>query len=232
VAKPINSTAVSLFTYEPQRNKVSLYFKIMTRGKSLSYGVILGSLTLVSMGIALTFLVLGRKHFTDVPSKYPALHSWGNILLLISLILWLLGVLIETVRRLIAVFTHNKFSGHFGFLGLTLGILLFVFFLIPSLIITRGVSASGRCINNLRQIDAAKQMWGMEHHKTGEDIPTETDLIPYLSRRNTTNPDLPHCPLGGAYQINALKGPPTCSFTLTLTNPPPGHWVTNHVLPY
>jgi len=69
------------------------------------------------------------------------------------------------------------------------------------------------CINNLRQIDAAKQEWALENNKTADDIPTAQDLLPYLS-----NLVFPVCPSGGTYTINAVGVPPTCS-------------VPGHVLP-
>jgi len=66
------------------------------------------------------------------------------------------------------------------------------------------------CINNLRQIDAAKQEWALENSKTADDIPTALELLPYL-------PDaiFPGCPSGGTYTINAVGVPPACSI--------PGH---------
>ena len=80
------------------------------------------------------------------------------------------------------------------------------------------------CIGNLRQIDSAKHMWAIEQHKQSGDVPTESDLLPYIGplRRQ-----LPHCPLQGTYAINAVGELPTCSLpghTLTKeTNPsPPG----------
>jgi regulator of replication initiation timing len=66
------------------------------------------------------------------------------------------------------------------------------------------------CINNLREIDAAKQQWALENDKTADAIPTALELLPYL-------PDgiFPMCPSGGIYMINAVGVPPTCSI--------PGH---------
>ncbi|MGA2279410.1 MAG: cell division protein ZapB [Verrucomicrobiota bacterium] len=69
------------------------------------------------------------------------------------------------------------------------------------------------CINNLRQIDAAKQQWALENDKTADAIPSAQDLLPYLS-----NLVFPVCPSGGTYTINAVGVPPTCS-------------VPGHVLP-
>jgi regulator of replication initiation timing len=69
------------------------------------------------------------------------------------------------------------------------------------------------CINNLREIDAAKQQWALEYQKTADAIPSVQDLLPYLS-----NLVFPICPSGGTYAINAVGVPPTCS-------------VPGHVLP-
>jgi len=66
------------------------------------------------------------------------------------------------------------------------------------------------CINNLRQIDAAKQQWALENDKTADAIPPAQDLLPYLP-----NMVFPVCPSGGTYTINAVGVPPTCSI--------PGH---------
>ena len=69
------------------------------------------------------------------------------------------------------------------------------------------------CINNLRQIDAAKQQWALENSKTDEAVPVAQDLLPYL-KGNV----FPVCPSGGTYTINAVGLPPACS-------------VPGHVLP-
>ena len=75
------------------------------------------------------------------------------------------------------------------------------------------VTQLNTCINNLRQIDAAKQQWALENDKTADAIPPAQDLLPYLS-----NMVFPVCPSGGTYTINAVGVPPTCS-------------VPGHVLP-
>lgn len=69
------------------------------------------------------------------------------------------------------------------------------------------------CINNLRQIDAAKQQWALENNKTAAAIPTARDLLPYFK-----DGIFPVCPSGGAYTIGAVGDLPTCS-------------VPGHVLP-
>ena len=66
------------------------------------------------------------------------------------------------------------------------------------------------CIENLKQIDAAKQQWMLVNNKTDVDVPTAQDLLPYLKGGS-----FPVCPSGGTYSINAVGLPPTCSI--------PGH---------
>lgn len=62
------------------------------------------------------------------------------------------------------------------------------------------------CINNLRQIDGAKQQWALEKNKPDDAVPTVRNLLPYLK-----DGAFPVCPDGGAYSINAVGELPTCS---------------------
>ena len=62
------------------------------------------------------------------------------------------------------------------------------------------------CINNLRQIDAAKNQFALENKKTNGDAVTEADIKPYLAGGN-----LPKCPAGGKYVIGKVGENPTCS---------------------
>ncbi|HEX5218259.1 MAG TPA: hypothetical protein VFZ59_01725 [Verrucomicrobiae bacterium] len=66
------------------------------------------------------------------------------------------------------------------------------------------------CINNLRQIDGAKNQWALEHQKTADAIPTAQDIAPYF-----TDQIIPVCPAAGKYTLNAVSVAPTCSI--------PGH---------
>ena len=62
------------------------------------------------------------------------------------------------------------------------------------------------CLQNLRAIDAAKQLWALEYKKDARDTPTEKDLLPYLK-----GAVMPVCPAGGAYLIGSMDEPPICS---------------------
>ncbi len=64
------------------------------------------------------------------------------------------------------------------------------------------------CINQLRQIDAAKVQWALDKSKTTADVPSITDLLPYLKDQT-----FPVCPDGGNYSINSAGELPTCSIS-------------------
>jgi hypothetical protein len=66
------------------------------------------------------------------------------------------------------------------------------------------------CINNLRQIDIAKQMWATDNQKPRGTLLTAADLAPYLGPKG-----LPACPAGGVYTLNPVGIPPICNI--------PGH---------
>ncbi|HUZ07831.1 MAG TPA: hypothetical protein VMV89_10145 [Candidatus Paceibacterota bacterium] len=75
---------------------------------------------------------------------------------------------------------------------------------IPNFVKARSTAQENACINNLRQLDAAKNEWALEKGKKEGDVPTKEDLLPYLR-------SWPVCPSGGTYSINAVGEPPTCS---------------------
>jgi hypothetical protein len=69
-------------------------------------------------------------------------------------------------------------------------------------------SSVNACLNNLRQIDAAKQQWALEHNATVTNVVTWMDVKPYLSHWGGK---LLWCPQGGVYRLGHLDEPPTCS---------------------
>ena len=84
---------------------------------------------------------------------------------------------------------------------------------IPTFVRARNTAQKNSCINNLRQIDGAKQQWALENKMTDTSTPATTDVQNYLK-----NNLFPHCPAAGTYGVNAVNTDPTCS-------------VTGHVLP-
>jgi len=79
----------------------------------------------------------------------------------------------------------------------------------PAPVVTPAAMAAAllnACVNNLRQLDAAKQQWALEKNKTADAIPTAQEIAPYLKDNQ-----VPVCPAGGQYSLNALSSTPTCS---------------------
>jgi len=60
-------------------------------------------------------------------------------------------------------------------------------------------SQAAFCVNNLRQIEGAKQQWALEHNRPAGSLVGVQDLAPYFP-----NKTFPVCPGGGAYTINTI----------------------------
>ncbi len=102
---------------------------------------------------------------------------------------------------------------------------------IPSFMKARQTSQKNSCINNLRQIDSAKEQWAINEKKTNgvavlvgdatetNEIVAVNEYIKGLAGLTNT----PTCPGGGVYAYNAIGTLPTC----TLSNAPLNHvWAT------
>ncbi len=61
------------------------------------------------------------------------------------------------------------------------------------------------CINNLRQIESAKEQWAMETNQNEGAVPQSSDLTPYIRS------GFPSCPASGTYTINGVGTNATCS---------------------
>ena len=81
---------------------------------------------------------------------------------------------------------------------------------IPNFVRARTTSQKNACINNLRQIDGAKQQWALENHQQSTASPGSTSLRPYMGR-GTAGSLFPTCPASGNYTIGNIATPPTCS---------------------
>jgi hypothetical protein len=79
---------------------------------------------------------------------------------------------------------------------------------IPNFVKARETSQQNACINNLRQLDAAKNEWALEKGKKEGDVCTAEDLKPYI---RLVNGQLPKCPAGGTYTIGPVGENPKCS---------------------
>ena len=81
----------------------------------------------------------------------------------------------------------------------------------PNFLKSRETAQRHMCIENLSQIESAKQIWGVENGKKDGDVPVESDLIGpvlYIKR-------MPECVAGGTYSFNAVGANASCTI--------PGH---------
>ncbi len=89
---------------------------------------------------------------------------------------------------------------------------------IPNFIRARTTSQANACVNNLRQMDGAKQQWALERRQTSTASVNNTDITPYIKLNSASS--LPGCPAGGTYTLGAVSVNPTCNIANTTT---PGH---------
>ncbi len=81
--------------------------------------------------------------------------------------------------------------------------------LLPMFVRAHNTSASNACVNNLRNIQAAKEQWATENRKTTNDVPTWDAIRPYLGRGSEG--EIPKCLDGGTYTLGRVGEPPKCS---------------------
>jgi prepilin-type N-terminal cleavage/methylation domain-containing protein len=88
---------------------------------------------------------------------------------------------------------------------------------IPNFLKARATSQQNACINNLRQIDAAKQQWALETGQAPTVLPTAINITPYLGRGAAGSLTSVVCPLdplkafGSSYTMNTLSLAPQCT---------------------
>ena len=96
---------------------------------------------------------------------------------------------------------------------------------IPNFVKARTTAQKNACINNLRQIDGAKQQWALETKQLSTATPNEIEVGSFLGRAGTVAGVV--CPAGGtgatfasSYTINQVDTGPACLIV-----------PTTHVLP-
>src|SRR5689334_21344512 len=80
------------------------------------------------------------------------------------------------------------------------------FFLFRQFMISRSTASTSSCINNLRQIDGAKDQWAIENEMTNGANPDTNAVFQYIK-----GGQMPLCPDGGVYSLNPVGTNPTCS---------------------
>src|ERR1700685_4530730 len=85
---------------------------------------------------------------------------------------------------------------------------------IPNFVRARLKAQQSACINNLRQIDGAKQTWALENKAGQTTVPVIANIQPYLGRG--TAGTAPTCPADPAntfatsHSLNDLQPAPAC----------------------
>jgi len=80
---------------------------------------------------------------------------------------------------------------------------------IPNFVKARGTAQKNACINNLRQIDGAKEQWALENRASAGAAVAVTgagNVNEYIKGQTT-----PICPAGGTYTYGAVGTDPACS---------------------
>jgi prepilin-type N-terminal cleavage/methylation domain-containing protein len=83
---------------------------------------------------------------------------------------------------------------------------------IPNFVKARTTAQKNACINNLRQIDGAKEQWALEKKVAPNTAINQGEVDAYIKGGT------PKCPASGNYTYGVVDTPPTCD-------------VTDHVLP-
>ncbi len=85
---------------------------------------------------------------------------------------------------------------------------------IPNFVKARETAQKNACINNLRQIDGAKEQWALENNKTSGAVPDDS-VAEYIKG------GYPDCPASGGYSTGNIGTDPSCDLSAS----------KDHVLP-
>ena len=168
---------------------------------------------------------------SEIPSlSNPAVEPKNSALAIWSLVLGILGLICFSIFSALPgvicghmAYSRIKRSGGTlvgsglalaglitGYSAIALSLILIPIMLavaIPNFVKARTIAQTNVCINNLRQIQGAKQQWASENKKLDSYSPTAEDLNPYLKKgfRSLT------CPAGGTYSVNTVDQDASCS---------------------
>ena len=81
---------------------------------------------------------------------------------------------------------------------------------IPNFVRARTTSQMNACINNLRQIDGAKQQWALETKQATNAVPGYSDISGYLKNAVSCPSAGTDTSFSGSYTINDVSTLPLC----------------------
>ena len=83
----------------------------------------------------------------------------------------------------------------------------------PTWVRARTTSQANTCINNLRQIDGAKQQWALESKQPTNALPVFDDISGYLKSVVVCPSGGPSSTFASTYEINDVSTKPTCQIS-------------------
>src|SRR5437899_9657111 len=81
---------------------------------------------------------------------------------------------------------------------------------IPNFVRARTPSQMNACINNLRQIDGAKQQWALETKQASTAAPSYSQISVYLKNAVSCPSNGSDTSFGGSYTISTVDALPLC----------------------
>ena len=90
---------------------------------------------------------------------------------------------------------------------LIIGVLMSI--AIPGFMQARQTARKSACIDNMKQIENAKEQWAMDNRKNTGDAVAFTDLVGATLYMKST----PSCPAAGTYTLNPISTVPACDIS-------------------
>ena len=91
----------------------------------------------------------------------------------------------------------------------------------PTWVRARTTSQKNTCVNNLRQVEAAKQQWALETKQSTNALPVYSDISSYLKNSVSCPAAGTDTSFSGSYNPNDIATPASCKiYPVTHTVPP------------
>lgn len=94
-------------------------------------------------------------------------------------------------------------------IGIVIGCVVLYLVAVPNFIRNHRHDPRVVCINNLRLLDAAKEMFAIESKLPPGTVVSQNQLQPFVGRGEEGK--FPKCPAGGTYILNPIGTRPACS---------------------